>query len=68
MLSHLWCYRSKLVVAEEVYFSLVRLTAEMQGLISVYSKTQDTKEKHSHRSEEKSVELTNHCWRSELKK
>lgn len=45
--NYLRCYRSELVVTEKINLSLVWITAEMQGLISINSKAQNTKEKHS---------------------
>lgn len=45
--NYLRSYRSELVVAEKINLSLVWVTAEMQGLISINSKAQNTKEKHS---------------------
>lgn len=45
--NYLRSYRSELVVTEKINLSLVWVTAEMQGLISINSKAQNTKEKHS---------------------
>lgn len=45
--NYLRSYRSELVVTEKINFSFVWVTAEMQGLISINSKAQNTKEKHS---------------------
>lgn len=44
---YLRSYRSELVVTEKINLSLVWITAEMQCLISINSKAQNTKEKHS---------------------
>lgn len=38
----------------------------MQGLISINSKAQNAKEKHTNRAKEKSVELANYRWWPEL--
>lgn len=64
--NYLRSYRSELVVTEKINLSLVWVTAEMQGLISINSKAQNTKEKHSNWAKKKSVELSNYCWRPEL--
>lgn len=64
--SHLRCYGSELVVAEQVELPAVRITAEVQSFIPVDGKTQNSQEKHPHRAEEQGVELADHRRRPEL--
>lgn len=45
--NYLRSYRSELVVTEKINLSLLWVTAEMQGLISINSKAQNTEEKHT---------------------
>lgn len=64
--SHLRCYGSELVVAEQVEFAAVRVAAEVQGFIPVDGEAQNAQEEHPDRSEEQGVELAYHRRRPEL--
>lgn len=64
--SHLWCYGSELVVAEQVEFSSIRVAAEVQSFIPVDREAKNTQEEHPNRAEEQRVELADDCGRPEL--
>lgn len=64
---YLRCNRPKLIVAEKVELSFVRIAAEVKSFVPVNRKPQDPQEEHAHRPEKQGVELTNHGWRPKLK-
>ena len=64
--AYLGSYWPELIVTEQVYLSLVWVTAEVQRLIPIDSKAQHSKEEHPHWAEEESVELADHSWRLNL--
>lgn len=58
--------RSELVVAVQVEFSAVGVTAEVQRLIPVDGKAENAQEEHPYWAEEQGVELAYHSRRPEL--
>lgn len=63
---YLGCYRSELIVTEEVELPSFGVTAEVKGLIPINCKSQNTQEEHADGAKKQGVELTNHSWRPEL--